>query len=126
MSLSCDYDWEPDPGDICWEFPKGFEPLSTKTTRKCCSCGHKISPGSPALRFRRWKIPEYDVELAIYGYDGDNGPPRAPWFHCLDCGNIALFLASPPLDYAFRIDDSMRELSREYAEQVKAGQAGCL
>ena len=126
MSLSCEYDYDPEPGDVCWEWSGDLKPLATKRWRKCASCHKRIDPGEKALRFRRWKIPEHDIEIAIYGEDGDCGPPRAPWYHCADCGLIALFLASPPLYYVFQIHDDMRKLSKEHAAMVALNRAGCV
>lgn len=126
MGLSCEYDYEPEPGDVCWGWPDKMEPLPTRRSRKCCSCGARIEPGAMSLRFKRWKVPEHDVEIRIYGEDSDCGPPRPPLFHCFDCGNLALFLLSPPLNYGFNITDDMRELAKEHAEMARDGRSGCI
>lgn len=126
MGLSCDYDYEPEPGDVCWEWPDKLKPLDTKRSRKCWSCGAKIALGALALRYHRFKVPEHDIELRIWGEGYDQGPPRAPAFHCADCGNLALFLLSPPLNYTFHLHEDMRELVKEHAEMAQAGRAGCI
>ena len=129
MGLSCSNDdYDPEPGDVCWHWPNEVKPLATKRARKCCSCGKRINPGQPAALFERWKVPESEVEVRIYGEDNwDEGVPRAPWFHCGDCGLLTLFLISPPLNYVFMLDEDVRELAKQHYEEVLAGrQAGCM
>jgi hypothetical protein len=68
MSLSCDFDFVPVPGMICWYLPQALAPLPTKRRRKCCSCAAPIAPGADSAEFGRFKIAERD----IYGEDGDD------------------------------------------------------
>jgi hypothetical protein len=70
MMLSCEYDYEPEPGDVCWRCPSKWRAYDFKRARKCCSCGEKIKKGDTGkdyIEFERYKVPEYDVELRIYG-----------------------------------------------------------
>ena len=76
------------------------------------------------LEFPRYKIPEFDVELKIYGEDCDCGPPRASWFMCWECGWRYLALARH--GYAIQINDDMRKLMIEHDDLTAAGHAGCL
>ena len=122
--LSCYYDYDPEPGDVCWFTPNSIEPLKRFRATKCQSCKKRIAPGDLAAEFRRYKVPEHDIEIAIYGDDYDQGPPRASHYLCQDCGNIYLFLER--FGYALNPEMDMRELSAEHGELAKAGQAGCL
>ena len=114
MGLTCDCDYEIEGGDICWTWPNDYSELKTKRSRKCCSCREKIDVGSTVAAFMRWKVPEYDIEINIYGDDIENGPPRATYYHCERCADLMFSL----LDLGFCIDINldMRGLVREYAE----------
>lgn len=121
--MSCDFcdDWE--PGQIRWYIPAdAFTKLVRDRATKCCSCGARIAPGADVVKFPRFKVPEGAAEVRIYGDDGE--VPRAPWHMCAPCGNIYLLLNS--MKYAVSIEDDMRELSKEHADMVAAGRAGCL
>lgn len=123
MSLSCDYDYDPEPGDVVWYFPESITQLERRRAAKCCSCGAKISPGELAAEWRRAKIPDADIEISIYGEDGEI--PRASWFQCAPCGNLCLFLRG--FHYSFNPTDDMRELAAQHAETQMRGKAvGCL
>lgn len=119
MGLSCDYDYEPESGDIVWYFPDKIAPMvGRKRSAKCCSCGAKIAPGSLAAE---WVRAMY-VDRANGGSDEI---PRASWFQCATCGNIALFLRG--FNYSFQPEDDMRELAAEHANEAMRGKAtGCL
>ncbi len=113
MSLTCACDYDPEPGDICWVAPRDYSVLATKRARKCCSCGDKITPGETVAAFHRYKVPEYQIEIDIYGDDGFEGPPRATWYHCERCAD--LFFSLIDLGFCIHIKDEMRALVREYA-----------
>lgn len=85
MSLSCYCDYEPEPGDVCWEEPYGYtrRPVAMRAPR-CACCGELIAPLALMLRFRRFKIPATDLECDIYGEDE---VPRAPHYLCEACGD---------------------------------------
>ena len=123
MGLSCDYDFDPDAGQTVWEHNDEFTTLATRRRRKCCSCKARIEPGAKVVKFRRWKVPEYDIEISLYGDDGWDGPPRAPMFHCEPCGNLYLFLQG--FKYSFPVDDDMRKLAKEHAKMEAQNRAGC-
>ena len=120
--LTCDYYYDPEPGDVCWDVPSGWKTHTRKRLPKCCSCGEPVS-GEKCLEFRRYKIPEYDVEIRIYGEDGDQGPPRASRFMCFECG--WRFLALARHGYAINIYDDMRRLMIEHDGLAEQGLAGC-
>ena len=124
MSLTCGYDFEPEPGQVCYESGRHpIEPCPRLRSTKCTSCGARIAPGDQSMQFRRWKVPEYDIEYAIYGDDCWQGPPRAPYWLCLGCANIYLFLDA--FNYNVDVNDNMHDLAAEHAAMVKAGIGGC-
>lgn len=114
MSLTCECDYDPEPGDVCWWWPNDYATLSTKRARKCCSCGEKIAPGETVAAYHRYKIPDYDIEIDIYGEDGDTGPARATWYHCEKCADLCFSLQD--LGFCLNISDNMPILALEYAE----------
>lgn len=111
MSLSCTCDFEPEAGSTCWISPSDFAVYEAKRTTRCASCDDQIKPGDDCAKFTRFKIPAHDVELAIYGEDGEI--PRAPHYHCERCAG--LFFSLVELDYCVDMRDDMRDLAREYA-----------
>ena len=123
MGLSCDYDSDFEPGTTAWNWPSALKPLATKRSRKCCSCGKPLAPGDLAAEWRRYKVPEYDVEISIWGDSGELGPPRASKYHCVECDLISGFLRT--FDYVFNPADDMRNLAKEHAGLVAAGGKGC-
>jgi hypothetical protein len=111
MSLSCSCDdWCPEPGDV---FIEGTIPdieLNTKRSKKCCCCKKTIKPGDTCHAIRRYKVPEHDVEINIYGEGG--WIPRANWYWCEECGD--LHEAVSDLGYCAPVTDNPRELIKEY------------
>ena len=61
MSLSCSCNDD----DCAWYYytPNDFSTLATKRSRKCCSCGSKITPGDECVTFSRYKSPESEVRM---------------------------------------------------------------
>ena len=122
MSLSCYCDdYYPDPGDILWLWPNDYSTLATKRSRKCCSCGVKITPGETVGAIVRWKVPDSDIEYAIYGDTDDDGPPRATWYQCETCADLCFSLLD--LGFCFYADDHMPSLVAEYAAIYGKGTA---
>lgn len=124
--LSCDYDDYAEPGDVYWYGPNrnDWRAYDFKRARKCCSCGSRIKPtgfGKDYLEFTRYKIPDGDVEVRIYGEDGE--VPRASWFMCFECGWRYYFLDR--FGYAIRIYESMQDLMGQHDEMVFSGFEGC-
>lgn len=115
MSLSCycdvdDADWYYEAGD-------NFSLLDTKRSRKCCSCGAKLTPGSEVLRFMRYRHAAYDsIEEKIFG-EG-NEIYLADWFMCETCGG--LYMALNELGFCCDLGhDDMRELAKEYGQMQR-------
>ena len=113
LSCYCDYDW-PEPGSVRWFWPNDYSTLQTKRSRKCCSCGERIEGGATVAAYTRYKVPEFEIELSIYGEGGDDGPPRATWYHCEECADLCFSLQE--LGFCLYIGDDMRSLVREYAD----------
>lgn len=122
MSLNCDFDYEPEPGDVCWHEATKWTQHNRKRSPKCCSCGEIVPAEKNCLRFPRFKIPKHDVELAIYGEDGEIA--RAPWWMCWECG--WKYLALSQHGYAINIRENMAHLLIEHDELTATGNAGCL
>ncbi len=112
MPLTCYCDWEPEAGMWFYYPPADYSTLSTKRARKCSSCGERIAVGDLCCKFNRNKIPEHDVEVRIWGEDGEI--PLAPWFICERCGDLWWSMN----DLGFECvgpGENMLELVREYA-----------
>jgi len=60
----------------------------------------------------RWKIPEYEVEVAIYGEDGL--VPRSNKFLCEECADLYFSLSE--LGFCVMPYENQKELVKEYAE----------
>lgn len=103
MSISCGCD-----DDFAWHYtpPKDFSILQTKRSRRCCSCGCKLTPGSEVGEFERSRRAHNDIEERICGDD----IPMASWYMCEEC--VGLFWALADIKYciALRKGESMRDL----------------
>ncbi len=115
MGLSCscgdydDYDWYhfgPTGGD--------YTTLSTKRSRRCCSCKDRISIGDLCTRFERARGPLTDIEERICGDE----VPLAPWFMCEACSDQYFNLVE--LGFCFSLGDNMDDLRKEYVEMQGA------
>lgn len=113
MGLTCNCEWDPEPGSVCWEIPAKHTTLKSKQSRKCCSCGERIEVGDCVAAFERFKVPEYDIEIAIYGEGEWQGPSRATWYHCERCADLMFSLSE--LGFCIDLYDDMRQLVKEYA-----------
>jgi len=125
MSLSCDYYYDPEPGDVVWQPPTDWRKFDFRRAPKCCSCGSKIKDGGfgkDALEFERFKIPDSDVEVRIYGEDGEI--PRASWWMCFECG--WRYQELEKAGYAVDIRESMVRLLIEHEDLTSVGLGGCL
>ena len=114
MSLSCECYGD----DADWYYaPQEVAPLSTKRSRKCCSCKERIAVGDDAMAFTRWRTPNYDsVAERIYGEGGEE--PLATWFMCDRCAGLYESLSG--LGFCDLLEQDMRELCKEYAEMQRS------
>lgn len=111
LTCSCDNDyWE--PGAKLWFGPKEYKPLATKRSRKCCSCGDRISIGDTCCEVPRVKVPDTEIECRIYGEDGEI--PLAPAHMCERCADLSFSLEE--LGYCAQPWEDQRDLVRDYAD----------
>lgn len=111
MSLSCGCgELDLEPGGIRHYYPEDFEELKTSTRKRCTSCKTLIEIGAVTVPFDWFKVPEHEVEINIYGEDGQI--QRARTYLCETCGEIYLNLIT--LGYCLNNDDDMREMLKEY------------
>lgn len=121
MSLSCSCgDWESEPGMVMWYIPADYEKYRGKRRTRCDSCGCKIAPGDTCTIWARYKVPESEIEIRIYGEDG--AIKRSPFLHCERCAD--LFFSLDELGYCVDPRDDMRVLVKEYAEMKRIERAG--
>lgn len=120
MTLSCYCDYDPEAGSVIWTWPNDYAVLDTKYSRKCCSCDKRIAIGDIVAAFHRYKVPEYQIEIDIYGEDTGNGPERATKYHCEECADLMFSLLALGFE-CIDIDDSMHELVKEYAQTYGRG-----
>jgi hypothetical protein len=112
MSLSCFCDYEPEPGHIVWEPPRDYTLRHVMSRApRCACCGAQIAPLALMLVFRRFKIPDSDLECTLYGCDGEI--PRAPHHLCEACGDQ--FFNLTELGFCFDYRETMAALV-EYRE----------
>ena len=112
LTCSCDSDWYPEPGD--WYLNGSFsdyKPLPFKIRKRCCSCKNLINVGDLSIEHKRVRVPKHDVEINIYGDDGEI-PIASDWM-CETCGD--LFLSLTELGYCVNPRDDMHELIKDYA-----------
>jgi hypothetical protein len=115
MPLTCGCSWDGgEPGQTCYYHAEDFEKLSTKKRKRCCSCNDLIDIGSLCLIFPQYKIPYHDIEVNIYGEDGEI--PRAPVYHCEKCGEIWLNLQSVGFKCLAPFEN-MPEMLKEYQHE---------
>ena len=110
MSLSCECcDYWP-VGTRWWECRGELAPLATSRRRRCQSCAALIDLGADCLKFDRYRSPNSDIEVRIYGEDG--AVMLHPQYLCEHCAEIWLNLDA--LGYCLTLGDSMPEALAEY------------
>lgn len=125
MSLACSFDNElDDPSDYAWiwEGVGEIKPLGTKRSRRCQSCKRKITVGENAAEIARWRAPKSDIEMKIYGEDGQ--VYISPWWYCDKCANQAAALED--LGFTWNMSsDCMADLIKEYNVIYQANPDTC-
>ncbi len=73
MPLTCDCTMDLiEPGQIYYtDGPDDFSVLNTIQSRKCLNCNTRIKLGAVVTEHARFKTPKSDVEIAIYGEEGE-------------------------------------------------------
>ena len=112
MGLTCSCDHEPEPGETLYYGPSDYAPLSTKRRRRCLSCDAVIAVGDLCCKVPRIKVPAHDIEVSIYGEDGEI--PLAPKYLCERCSDIAHSLEA--LGFCPNPWEDQRELLADYVE----------
>lgn len=117
MPLSCDCDFG--DGDYDWYFtvPHDYSILKTKRRQRCWSCKELIDIGAVVNAYYRHRNPKWDIEIKIYGEDGEIC--LATKYHCERCADLALSLAE--LGFCWSPDEDQRELVKQYVEFQKTG-----
>lgn len=112
MSLSCSCDdWGDSSNWSNWyEWQSELTPLATSRRRRCQSCAALIDLGADCLKFDRYRSPNSDIEVRIYGEDG--AVMLHPQYLCEHCAEIWLNLDA--LGYCLTLGDSMPEALAEY------------
>ena len=116
LTCGCNTELELDPGQKGYYYPEDFEKLKTSRRKRCKSCGKLIDIGSFVVSFNWFKSPEHEVEVNIYGEDGEI--PVAPTYFCETCGEIYLNLMD--IGYCIQYDDDMRDALKKYHRIVAA------
>ena len=115
MGLSCSCDWDPYPGQHCWEPEETYSFLHTSQRKRCWSCGALIEIAAVVLKFHRWKIPKTQVECWIYGEDGEI--PLAPKYHCEECADQ--FFNLEALGFCGSATENQFDLLAEYHDMME-------
>lgn len=110
MPLTCTCDWDPEPGDVLEYGPGDYEPFKKKRRKRCFSCHSLIGHGDLCCFFERTKIPGHDIELEIYGEDGEI--PLADGVLCETCAD--LFFSLKELGFCVLPSENQRELLQDY------------
>jgi hypothetical protein len=113
MSLFCDNDRDTDGCDWWWYPPKDEAPLATKRSRKCCSCGEKVSRGDTARMVERYRPPTEFEETRGIACDE---VPMADWYLCETCGDLADSLSELGFCYTLGDGESLKQQLKEYRQ----------
>lgn len=111
MGLTCSCSDDYGPGDKLWMEPKGYAPLTTKRSKKCCSCKARIEIGALCAEVPRVKIPETDIEIRIYG---EEEKPIASAWMCERCADLCFSFID--LGYCAKPWEDQRELLADYVD----------
>lgn len=111
MPLTCYCEYDAEPGDVCWYWPRDYKTYEGRRSKRCASCGARIAKGNLCTEFQRYKIPCHRVEIAIYGEDGQI--PRASQWHCETCADLWYSLRELGFECCYP-DEDMRQLVKEY------------
>jgi hypothetical protein len=114
MGLSCGCD-EWDGEGVGWFVPVGFSILKTKKAKRCKSCNVLIKPASSCLEFKRFRYPNTEIELKIYGDDVELA--MAPQYLCASCGEI--FINLDDLGFCVKLGENMNSLLEEYRHEYQ-------
>ncbi len=126
LSCTCDFEYEPEAGSICyWPDDGGeeFEIFKEFRGKRCCSCGELITYGNTCVRYPKRRYPHNEIEARIHGdiyFDMCDEPPIkiADDIHCEKCGEIWLNLTSIGYN-CLSPSENMPKTMREYHKMVE-------
>jgi hypothetical protein len=108
MSISCDCGG----GDYDWYYnaPTEYSKLEANRRQRCYSCRELIDLGADVGKFSNWRTPKWDVEIEIYGEDGEI--PMADTYMCETC--TGLYWAVTELGFCVSLEkgESMANLAK--------------
>ncbi len=109
MSLSCDCSYDI---DFDWYYgdASDYHELDTTTRKRCKSCNDLIDIKALCISFERWRPPRGDIEIRIYGEDGE--VPLATHYMCEECADLYFSLLE--LGYCVPINEPMKDLVAEH------------
>ena len=113
-TLSCECEWELEPGQTCYWPPDDYSVLKTSKRKRCQSCNQLIDIGTVVGRFIRCKEPDNDVDEQIYGICEDIGLgiPMADHYLCEEC--MDLYYSLDALGFCGQLYENQRDLVAEY------------
>lgn len=115
MGLSC-YCGDWDGEGVGWYAPDDYTEFKAARRIRCCSCKELIDQGAISAKFQRFRYPQTDIEIKIWGDDAEIG--MANWWMCERCAD--LYYSLDALGFCVSIEDDMRELVKEYAAMQSA------
>jgi len=110
VSLYCDIDDAPRGADWWWYQPADEAPLTTKRSRRCCSCSKMIRVGELARKVQRYRaLTEFEEMRGI----ACDEVPLSDWYLCEPCGDLADSIAE--LGFCYTLGGaSLKEQIAEY------------
>lgn len=116
LTCGCE-DFCPEPGDTYIHSISDYKPAQfTGYRKRCKNCRTQIDKLALCVEVHRVKVPDTDVECAIYGEEGEI--PRASWWLCESCADI--FFSLEELGYCVPIGEIKATL-KEYQQYKAAG-----
>jgi len=119
LSCSCDWDYEPEPGQWIFyhENDLDFKPLKSNRAKRCCSCNNLVKLGDECLSFERYRYPYNEIEAKINNvdWDGFEEPTikMSDLILCEKCGEIYLNLNNVGFECLLPTEN-MQEMLRQY------------
>ena len=110
LSCSCYDDFE--PGQVLWYGPEHYTTFPVRRRTRCCSCNELIGIGAVCAEVPRYRVPKTDIEVRIYGEDGEI--PAATKYMCERCADLAFSLED--LGFCAKPWEDQRELVAQYAD----------
>ena len=119
MSLSCECDYYPEPGDKVWTPPSDYIELATSRRQRCWSCKVLIDIGATCGKFTRHRIAETEIEERIFDEGGEI--PIADKYLCECCTDI--WFSLDELGFCNNYPgDNQREVLKEYQDVYGKGE----